>query len=33
VVDLWREKPEMFAINARVKHKTYLDSEVGHKGS
>jgi spore coat polysaccharide biosynthesis protein SpsF len=33
VVDLWRAKPEMFAINARIKHKSYLDSEVGNRGA
>lgn len=28
VVQLWREKPELFEVNAQVIHKTYLDHEA-----
>lgn len=31
VLQLWREKPGMFSINARIQHKTYLESEAGQK--
>lgn len=27
VVQLWREKPALFEVNAQVSHKTYFDSE------
>lgn len=32
VLKLWREKPEMFEVNAQVKHKSYLDSETTKSG-
>jgi len=28
VVQLWREKPALFEVNAQVSHKTYLDHEA-----
>ncbi len=31
VVQLWQEKPKMFEVNARVKHKSYLDHEAARK--
>jgi spore coat polysaccharide biosynthesis protein SpsF len=33
VLALWRAKPEIFAINAQVKHKSYLESEARQKGA